>query len=317
MIPPKTASLLQSEDKSALLVGTPRQLLQRCSEAEPELGTPRQLLSAPLQWGPEAEPELGGREVARLAVGAVGARAPVDMLKALARCVVDIGQARLGYDSGDVARGAQGDVLVVDSVWPSVKVNQFRWAAPPEHLVEEPDRLLVALIHQEQAARVREERGKALTLVWHCRRGAAGVPGVELTIAPCPVGATNQAFAISEEPLNILDDFLVKVRFDVRMEVEVKRQGPRERRAHHRCVTDGVTTRDWARERVEVDLMPHDDLRRVLCVELWTFMEAWTIMCLECLAASCCILKDHAAERCTARLWHVLDEQVLTTCQRP
>eukprot|EP00964_Phaeocystis_antarctica_P039923 scaffold22815_cov60-Phaeocystis_antarctica.AAC.1 len=103
------------------------------------------------------------------------------MLKALARCVVDIGQARLGYDSGDVARGAQGDVLVVDS---------FRRAAPPEHLVEKPDRLLVSLIHQEQVARVREERGKALTLVWHCRRGAAGVPGVELTIAPCPVGAT-------------------------------------------------------------------------------------------------------------------------------
>ena len=80
-----------------------------------ESRTPHQLLSA-LQWGPEAEPELGGREVARLAVGAVGARAPVDMLKALARCVVDIGQARLGYDSGDVARGAQGDVLVVDTV---------------------------------------------------------------------------------------------------------------------------------------------------------------------------------------------------------
>ena len=46
-------------------------------------------------------------------------------------------------------------------------------------------------------------------------------------------------------------------------------------------------------------------------------MEGWTIMRLECLAASRCILKDHAAERCTARLWHVLDEQVLTTCQRP
>ena len=240
-----------------------------------ESRNPRQLLSAPLQWGPEAEPELGGREVARLAVGAIGAREPVDMLKALASCVVDIRQARLGYDSGDVARGAQGDVLVVDSVWSSVKVHQFRWgAAPPEHLVEEPDRLLVSLIHQEQAARVREERGKALTLVWHCRRGAAGVPGVELTIAPCPVGAAYQAFALSEEPLNILDDFLVKVRFDLRVEVEVKRQDPRERRAHHRCVTDGVSTRDWARERVEVDFMPHDDLRRVLCVELWTTMEA-------------------------------------------
>eukprot|EP00964_Phaeocystis_antarctica_P039924 scaffold22815_cov60-Phaeocystis_antarctica.AAC.2 len=101
------------------------------------------------------------------------------------------------------------------------------------------------------------------------------------------------------------------------MEVEVNRQGPRERRAHHRCVTDGVSTRDWPRERVEVDPMPHNDLRRVLCVELWTTMEAWTIMRLECLTASHCILKDHAAERCTARLWHVLDEQVLTTCQRP
>ena len=71
---------------------------------------------APLQFGPEGEPELGGGEVARLAVGAVGARAPVDMIKALARCGVDIGQARLGYDTGDFAHGAQGDVLVVDTV---------------------------------------------------------------------------------------------------------------------------------------------------------------------------------------------------------
>ena len=36
-----------------------------------------------------------------------------------------------------------------------------------------------------------------------------------------------------------------------------------------------------------------------------------------CLAESRCIPQHHLAERCTARLWHVLDEQVLTTCQRP
>ena len=36
-----------------------------------------------------------------------------------------------------------------------------------------------------------------------------------------------------------------------------------------------------------------------------------------CLAESRCIPEHHLAERCTARLWHVLDEQVLTTCQRP
>ena len=89
---------------------------KKCVPGSKESRNPRQLLSAPLQWGPEAEPELGGREVARLAVGAVGARAPVDMIKALARCGVDIGQARLGYDTGDFAHGAQGDVLVVDTV---------------------------------------------------------------------------------------------------------------------------------------------------------------------------------------------------------
>ena len=113
---------------------------KKCVSVLKESRNPRKLLSAPLQWGPEAEPELGGREVARLAVGAIGAREPVDMLKALASCVVDIRQARLGYDSGDVARGAQGDVLVVDSVWSSVKVHQFRWgAAPPEHLRSQID----------------------------------------------------------------------------------------------------------------------------------------------------------------------------------
>ena len=38
-------------------------------------------------------------------------------------------------------------------------------------------------------------------------------------------------------------------------------------------------------------------------------------MRLECLAELAA--EHHLAERCTARLWHVLDEQVLTTCQRP
>ena len=148
---------------------------------------------------------------------------------------------------------------------------------------------------------------------------------VELTTALCPVGATYQAFALREESLNKLDHFLVKLRFSFdfrrfRMEVEVKRQGPRDRRAHHRCVTHRVSTRNWARERVEVDKMPNDDLRRALCVELMPPTHPGyfiIIMRLDCLAAFLCIPKDHVAERCTASLWHVLDEQVLTTCQRP
>ena len=52
--------------------------------------------SAPLQRFPEAEPELGGSKVARLSVGAVSAREPVNMVKALARRGVNVGQARLG-----------------------------------------------------------------------------------------------------------------------------------------------------------------------------------------------------------------------------
>ena len=52
------------------------------------------------------------------------------------------------------------------------------------------------------------------------------------------------------------------------MEVQEERKHPRERRAHHRHVADGVSTRDGLKH-VEVDRMPHDDLRRVRCVERW------------------------------------------------
>ena len=67
---------------------------------------------------------------------------------------------------------------------------------------------------------MREERDVALTLAWRApdkwrRRGGcaavwpAGVPGVELTIASCPVRVAYQAFALGEEPLEKRDDLLV------------------------------------------------------------------------------------------------------------
>eukprot|EP00321_Phaeocystis_globosa_P016734 CAMPEP_0118827420 /NCGR_PEP_ID=MMETSP1162-20130426/12625_1 /TAXON_ID=33656 /ORGANISM="Phaeocystis Sp, Strain CCMP2710" /LENGTH=164 /DNA_ID=CAMNT_0006758181 /DNA_START=556 /DNA_END=1048 /DNA_ORIENTATION=- len=96
------------------------------------------------------------------------------------------------------------------------------------------------------------------------------------------------------------------------MEVQEEREHPRERRAHHRHVADGVSTRDGLKQ-VEVDRMPHDDLRRVRCVEGWAHaMRVAGVMRLHRLAVSRGSLEDDGAERGASRLGRVLDEQVLT-----
>jgi hypothetical protein len=65
-------------------------------------------------------------------------------------------------------------------------------------------------------------------------------------------------------------------------------------------------------ERVEVDTMPHYDLRWMICVSFRNIRTLFGVSCLACLAKSFCIPKDHEAERRTTSLWYVLNEQVVS-----
>mmetsp|Transcript_24049 Transcript_24049/g.81244 ORF Transcript_24049/g.81244 Transcript_24049/m.81244 type:complete len:222 (+) Transcript_24049:963-1628(+) len=59
--------------------------------------------------------------------------------------------------------------------------------------------------------------------------------------------------------------------------------------------------------------MSHNDLCRVRCIKVIVFhlplLQLPSVIRLKSLAVPRCTLKDHAAERGTACLWHVLDEQ--------